>query len=253
MNLGYKALMTPVLCADLHAAIDELSKLSGFEHLAKRLSKIANLSACCADLRFASDCLEALVELRASPRGLNRPSRRATETSLLMSSINLYARATAVAALKGERGSSGVVDQLSPDELRDHETLIEVRHRGLTHITPNAALTDGEVWSEQRALAFATEIGWKVAFSTRNIAFRDDLLATVHRQVPIAQRILDERFQDKIRVLGDALREAPGWDQCLRRHSIDPAIAFGSTENAARAMAPMAVGDTTVTFFASPT
>ena len=240
--------MTVQPCSDIGAAIEELSQLPGFEHLSKRLTQISDLSACCADLRFASDCLAALDELLASPRGLNRPSRRATETALLMTSINFYVRATA-AAKKGERGSSTIVAQLNADERRDHNEIVEVRHRGLTHVTPNAALTGGEVWNEHHPLAFDVGDGWKLAFATRNVAFRVDLFAQMRRQLPVAERILAERFQEKIERLGREVRKAPDWDQILRKHSLDPIDIFGSPEAAARAMGPIASGVTATAFF----
>jgi hypothetical protein len=242
--------MEPRTCSDLAGAIAELAAMAGFEHLTRRLDQISALSACCSDLRFARDCIAALDELLASPRGLNRPARQTTESALMMTAVNFYARATAITAKRGARGGSRVDNQLSADERHDHDAIVEVRHRGLTHITPNSALAGGEIWSIQRPLAFDTGEGWKVAVATRNIGLRVALLDQLRRQISVAERILSDRFQGRIESLGDEIKKAPEWDRILREHAIDPAEVFGSSEATAKAMAPLSSSETMTTFFA---
>lgn len=235
--------------SDLSAAIKELAGRPELALLERQLDQLADLSACCADLRFAHDCISSLDALIGSSRGDGHYLEQTAQTALLWTAVNFYVRATGLSSRRGERGSAKIEGQLSEQQLKDHKAIVEARHVGLTHVTPNAPDTAGEIWSRQRPIAIEDEDGWQIAILTLGIRYRTDLLHRLATLVPVALKILTDRFDERTNMLGLALRTVPDWGTVLRKHLVDPAEVFGSREAALRALEPIYGGATISTYF----
>lgn len=217
--------------------------MEGFTHLPHRLRNVGLVAGCCADLRLAAASIEALVELRASPRNKDRPSRAATEFALLATAIHLYARATEIQAEGAERGASKISANLTPQQRIDHDELIAARHHGLTHITYNETVLGGEVWNEARPIIVEEHQRWRVGFPTRMVQFRPATFEAITRQLPVALNVLEARFQRRLNAFLQALEQAPGWSRIVAAHGVDPADVFGSQAATTAATEPLETGE----------
>lgn len=237
------------LCSNLVAVVDELAGQPGFEQLPKMLATAALVSACATDLHAASDILNALNGLVASSRSRGQLNKMATESGLLVAAVHYYCRATAIEAKGSERGCSKIANELTDKQREDHYAIVNVRHRGLTHVTNNAAIGPGLVWNESAPIAIEiADRAWKVAISTRHIGFNRALHEQLQRQVPISIAIMDRRFHRRIEAFQAKLMTATDLEDLFHRHLIDPIQVFGSEAAAEAAIRPIYSGAVTSKF-----
>lgn len=212
---------------DLRAIAEEIGDEPEYSRVRSSIQRAARVQSCISDLAEAETCLEALDDIRGSIRRQGTNTRLTTEASLLRTAVTLYERATAAGAKQGERGSIQIRDRLSGAQLQDHIALIRLRQKSLAHVYVGEAI-EGDVWHHD--LLFMIEQGgpWKVAFASRRIQFHGETFARLKRQVPVAIKLLQERFHDRLRQLSEILSEHPLPLAIFERHLFDPIAAFGS-------------------------
>lgn len=220
--------------------------LAGDVSAARFLGAVKNLlhvQSCLSDLKQAADSLAALEALLASPRKRGTKERAATETALLSTAANLYARAVASAGggREGGRGSTNIRDRLPVSSRSDHDLIVRVRNRALAHVYHEEAL-GGEIWHRSRAFLVEFSEGWRTAAFTQKLGFDGTLFRRLLSLVPVGISILQGQSIDAQAVISDELSLRPDLIALLRGHLVDPVAAFGSFETYRAALATVEEG-----------
>lgn len=221
--------------ADLRTLADELRKQPEFARLSSRIDKALKTQSCLADLREARACLSALEEMLPSPRKRNSETRHATEAALIRSCVTLYERATNAAGKRKERGSINIHENLSPDQLRDHQAIVSLRQRSIAHVYPGESV-NGAKWHDDRIFAVEMDKGWRAAAASHRIQFQEATYLTLKRQIPVAEQIMYHKFQERMAELVASLNDTPVEQAAFLRHTFDPVSYFGSHEGVLTAL-----------------
>ncbi len=230
---------------DLRELAEHLKGDPKLRRLLPKIERAARIQSCYADLGEAWHCLQALAELRDGKVHGSPTALQMFESASLMRAVQLYERATSAGAKKNERGSIQIRERLTPEQRKDHDSLVRLRQRAIAHVYTGETV-GGETWHRSRIFAVECSEGWRTASATQRMHFDGETFQRCIRQVPVAQSIIDMQFLRELDELTGLLNDAGVSDATLRSHSFDPVATFGS-EEAAKAVVSSAT-DRTLSF-----
>lgn len=215
----------------------ELEETKAFSELEAKIRLAMKTQSCHSDMKEASDCLTALNAIRASARGWNSRNRDTTESALFRMAIMLYARATITNTRSGERGPIQIDKRLTPEQLIDHEAILNVRNQAQAHVYPNQEVAD-QAWHRAEVFLIEFADGWLPSAASNRILVAPSMLVALNRQIPVALTILAERSRDRLGEVAAALVRGRGTalNQLMGRHSLDLVQLFGSEDEAKRVL-----------------
>jgi hypothetical protein len=229
---------------DLSTVRERLVKGGSLRRLADTIGTALNAQSCLLDLRQSAANLEALQDI-----GINNflgnqvapseQSREVVETALLEGAVSLYVRATHSGSKKGSRGSIQIVDHLSESERKDHETMVDVRNRAVAHVYQNKLVSDINR-HRGAVLLVEHEGGWRPGAAASRVTFDRHLLGCLTRQLPVATRIIDSKFDGLLHQLAELIdREGshPDFLTAIKGSEFSLPEFFGSEERAMKAVA----------------
>ena len=168
-------------------------------------------------------------------------ARSATENALLMTAVLLYARATSTSGSMGERGAIDTSSKLNDTQLVDHEALLEVRNRALAHVYSRSLVAE-DVWHDDTLFLVETDQGWKPAAATKRFLFHRATFDRLHRQLPIAERLVTGVYHKWLNRLTELLSKTPVEWSVFEKNLFDPIPFFGGEQGVLNALNGMAHG-----------
>lgn len=225
--------------ADLFTLSKSLSDPK-YNRLKRILRQAAVAQSCLSDLKQCLGFLVALEQWLAVPTVDGDPVCLA-RTSLLMSAVLLYARATGTAGNDGQRGSISIHQKLTLKQREDHDALIKIRNRALAHVYSDEAIDDG-VWSKVHMMAVETTQGWLPGGATRTIQLSSPVIRRLNRALPIAIDLIEANAQDKMLKTAQEMNASPVPLAMFEEHRLDPVSVFGTLEAAQNALGDVTIG-----------
>lgn len=226
---------------DVRRIARDLGDDPAYKRLSTVIRKALVAQSCVSDLAQSRTTYEALDVLLPSPRKQGTMERSATENALLMTAVLLYARATSTSGSRGERGPIDVSSKLDDAQLSDHKALLEVRNRALAHVYSREAVAD-DVWHDDHLFLVETDRGWKPGAVTKTFQFHRATLDRLHRQVPVAHKLVTEIYHKHTNRLTDLLSSNPVEMALFEKNLFDPVSFFGSVQGVLNALAGMPRG-----------
>lgn len=221
--------MSLPLFTDLFAVADRLEFDPRFNRLRPTLKKAARMSSCVNDLRQSLACFEALQASFGAALPEQNPNDWIIPDALLNQTIILYARATSTNGKGGERGPTGIAEQLDADQLKDHETLLLLRNRVIAHVYPGQVVS-GKVWREEKVFLVKNQFGITPLAGTKRISFDPHIFYVIARQIPFALQIvklrLDEELDKAFQIINNTDIPFGILSQCL----VNPVDFYGSED-----------------------
>ena len=231
--------------ADLRGVSTTLGDDEPYRRLKTSINKAVRVQSCVSDIAQSLNCVEALEALLQSPRKQGTVQRASTETALLATAVQLYARGAGDSRSKGERGPISIAGELTAGQLGDHQHILDVRHRALAHVYNNERIADA-TWHEDAVLLVETEEGWQPIVASHRVQVHEPTIQALHRQLPVADQILRRRFHSHLSKAIDLLNEAPTSNVVLERNLVDPVQIFGSLERVRKVLKDRAAGRSTI-------
>jgi hypothetical protein len=216
---------------DLESLADSLSKTGKHATLQKALIQAWRAESCLGDLVQAKQCCEVLREhVKPGPKTITA-EQHTTERALLTTGVLLYVRGTSTSAKAGERGSIQLErGQLTKEQWRDHQALIDLRNQALAHV--NAAHYAGSrIWHRVILFAVRNSFGaWRPASATNETGFHRETFERLERMLPVASELILAKFNRRMTAVTERLNEANIDEPTFFKHQFDPTEVFGSEE-----------------------
>ncbi len=163
----------------------------------------------------------------------------------MSTAVQLYARATGYGQSRGERGPISIAAELTPEQLKDHELLLVVRHRAIAHVYANEII-GAHAWNSDAVLIVEDGWGWVPMIISQRKHLQDEVLHALARQVPVADEILTRRFHEHLNKAVDLLNHSPVAIAVIERNLVDPKVVCGSEETARLMLARRGDGRVTI-------
>lgn len=220
----------------------KLAGRSRFKRLERSIISAGIAQSCSSDLRECGDCIDAINDTLASPRGVGTVRRDTILSALLTKATLLYGRATVTGSSGGERGSVAIHDALVTDEAKqDHQILKAVRNRAVAHVHNGEQIGDLN-WHRSAVLVVKREQGWTPAAANHRVQFDDALVSVLRRQQPIALTLVVSIANARLVAVAEAMKllsdehfQELGSE--LNACSFDAVAFFGSVEEAYKSLA----------------
>jgi len=217
---------------DLTALSERLSAEERLPALAGKIQRAQDVSSLHADLVMATECLDALDALLATPSQDDNLIKSITEASLLSHAVVLYARATKTTS--DERRGYDPRDKFSPVQKTVHQELCDLRDKAIAHFGSGGSYTG--VWKVERVFLDASDtLEVKVGVATRRQAVDKKLVARARSQIEFARDLFRQLSEQKIGELTDELNSLAAADAELinaeiHRHPFNLPIMLASVD-----------------------
>lgn len=211
---------------DLEALCTAAAEDEGLRPLLRLCRRARLTQSCKADLAQAQSCLAAISLLPIRYLWKHSSETYTVEGALVFQAVALYARATEANPGRGERGGVNITQQLSPEQLKDHETILAVRNRALAHVYPGEEVAGEELWHNETLFALVTDEGIRPASVSQRVLRHGSNLRRLRRQVPTAERIMLAKFHERLNDLTEFMNHniaAINWKPVF----FDPIERFG--------------------------
>jgi len=189
--------------------------------------KAGHTQSCLADLMQADAFLTNLRSLPGINSKFQTKGDDVVANALLIGAVIFYARATSTSGSKGERGSADIRSSLSSQELGDHSLIVTVRNTAIAHVYSDRKLDDLS-WHSQRLCLIQDGAAFRPASASNMVTVNSKVARSLERQLPIAMKILHERFQKHIEKIASDLQNADLDISIYLKHEVDPVEFFGS-------------------------
>ncbi len=222
----------------------DLEAFAGSEFIRKKIPRLkaivrkaSNTQSCYADLHQAGDFFEALRKQPVVNSDFQSQGYDAVASSLLTSAVIFYARATSTSGSKGERGSIDIRSELDGKEREDHSLIVAVRNKAIAHVYPDHDFEEIR-WHRQKIFLATRGGGLRPASASNMISLNAHIARALDRQLPVAQKIVHEKFQNFMDKISDELRTSALPYDAYQPFIVDPKEYFQNEKVAAAIFDP---------------
>lgn len=217
---------------DLTALSERLFAEGRLRPLAGKIQRAQDLSSLHADLVMATECLDALDALLATPPQDDNLTKSITEASLLSNAVVLYARATKTTS--DERRGYDPRDKFSPEQKIVHQELCDLRDKAIAHFGSGGSYT-GEWKLERVVLDASVAEDVRVGVATRRKTVDKKLAARARSQIEFACELFRQLSRRQIDELTDELNKLAAADAELvnseiHRHPLNLPMVLTSSD-----------------------